>query len=249
MDIAYRTSYARSAIAVAPQIFPFTFGDEPVNSGEAISATCSILKGDFPMDITWAFNGEPISAESTDQFSITKGKRLSVLSIDAVAARHAGEYTCTASNKAGASSHTAALAVNGNIARMYTRAYTRRLDYSSLGRRQNRPSFSSSPSISSLAHINLFNIPLRFVEYGEYDEGASVCRLVLSRIAVVTEILHLAVLSRYIGPKQQHHKYSFTELNYLYIFPEFKLIIYLSCYICIKENIYVSKNIYCGRKA
>ncbi|XP_071567236.1 Down syndrome cell adhesion molecule 1 isoform X26 [Temnothorax nylanderi] len=99
-------------VMVAPQIFPFTFGDEPVNSGEAISATCSILKGDFPMDITWAFNGEPISAESTDQFSITKGKRLSVLSIDAVAARHAGEYTCTASNKAGASSHTAALAVN-----------------------------------------------------------------------------------------------------------------------------------------
>nr|XP_012216027.1 PREDICTED: Down syndrome cell adhesion molecule-like protein Dscam2 isoform X13 [Linepithema humile] len=99
-------------VMVAPQIFPFTFGDEPVNSGEAISATCSILKGDFPMDITWAFNGEPISAENTDQFSITKGKRLSVLSIDAVAARHAGEYTCTASNKAGASSHTAALAVN-----------------------------------------------------------------------------------------------------------------------------------------
>ncbi|KAL6435031.1 hypothetical protein ACFW04_005260 [Cataglyphis niger] len=99
-------------VMVAPQIFPFTFGDEPVNSGEAISATCSILKGDFPMDIAWAFNGEPISAESADQFSITKGKRLSVLSIDAVAARHVGEYTCTASNKAGASSHTAALAVN-----------------------------------------------------------------------------------------------------------------------------------------
>ncbi|KAG5309252.1 DSCL protein, partial [Acromyrmex insinuator] len=99
-------------VNVAPQIFPFTFGDEPINSGEAISATCSILKGDFPMDIAWAFNGEPISVESTDQFSITKSKRLSVLSIDAVAARHAGEYTCTASNKAGASSHTAALAVN-----------------------------------------------------------------------------------------------------------------------------------------
>ncbi|XP_026825560.1 Down syndrome cell adhesion molecule-like protein Dscam2 isoform X4 [Ooceraea biroi] len=99
-------------VMVAPQIFPFTFGDEPVNSGEAISATCSILKGDFPMDIAWAFNGEPISAEHTDQFSITKSKRLSVLSIDAVAARYAGEYTCTASNKAGASSHTAALAVN-----------------------------------------------------------------------------------------------------------------------------------------
>nr|XP_033326675.1 Down syndrome cell adhesion molecule-like protein Dscam2 isoform X43 [Megalopta genalis] len=99
-------------VMVAPQIFPFTFGDEPVNSGEAISATCSILKGDFPMDISWAFNGVPIDSESTDQYTITKSKRLSVLAIDAVAARHAGEYTCTASNKAGASSHAAALAVN-----------------------------------------------------------------------------------------------------------------------------------------
>ncbi|XP_076297101.1 Down syndrome cell adhesion molecule 1 isoform X20 [Lasioglossum baleicum] len=99
-------------VMVAPQIFPFSFGDEPVNSGEAISATCSILKGDFPMDISWAFNSVPIDSESTDQYTITKNKRLSVLAIDAVAARHAGEYTCTASNRAGASSHTAALAVN-----------------------------------------------------------------------------------------------------------------------------------------
>ncbi|XP_043581126.1 Down syndrome cell adhesion molecule-like protein Dscam2 isoform X17 [Bombus pyrosoma] len=99
-------------VMVAPQIFPFTFGDEPVNSGEAISATCSILKGDFPMDISWAFNGVSIDPERTDQYTITKSKRLSVLAIDAVAARHAGEYTCTASNKAGASSHTAMLAVN-----------------------------------------------------------------------------------------------------------------------------------------
>ncbi|XP_043494308.1 Down syndrome cell adhesion molecule-like protein Dscam2 isoform X37 [Polistes fuscatus] len=99
-------------VMVAPQIFPFSFGDEPVNSGEAISATCSIQKGDFPMDISWAFNGEPITDEYRDQFMITKSKRLSVLQIDAVAARHAGEFTCTVSNNAGASSHTAALAVN-----------------------------------------------------------------------------------------------------------------------------------------
>ncbi|XP_076672507.1 Down syndrome cell adhesion molecule 1 isoform X12 [Andrena cerasifolii] len=99
-------------VMVAPQMFPFSFGGEPVNSGEAISATCSILKGDFPMDISWAFNGVPIDSETTDQYTITKSKRLSVLAIDAVAARHAGEYVCTASNKAGASSHTATLAVN-----------------------------------------------------------------------------------------------------------------------------------------
>lgn len=121
----YRVTRVAAIFPVAPQIFPFTFGDEPVNSGEAISATCSILKGDFPMDISWAFDGTPIDPERSDQYTITKSKRLSVLAIDAVAARHAGEYTCTASNRAGASSHTAALAVNGNSSVLcYATIYT-----------------------------------------------------------------------------------------------------------------------------
>ncbi|XP_024939112.1 Down syndrome cell adhesion molecule-like protein Dscam2 isoform X50 [Cephus cinctus] len=98
-------------VMVDPQIIPFTFGDGPTNSGEAMSATCTILKGDFPMDISWAFNGEPLAAGRTD-VTVTNHKRLSVLAIDSVAARHAGEYTCTASNRAGATSHTALLAVN-----------------------------------------------------------------------------------------------------------------------------------------
>lgn len=35
------------------------------------------------------------------------------MAIEAVSARHAGEYTCTASNAAGATSYSATLAVNG----------------------------------------------------------------------------------------------------------------------------------------
>lgn len=102
-------------ISVAPQILPFSFGDEPVNSGESASATCSIQKGDSPMEIIWSFNSVPIPPDQIDQYTITKGKRLSVLAIDAVAARHAGEYTCIVSNKAGAASHSATLSVNGNL--------------------------------------------------------------------------------------------------------------------------------------
>jgi hypothetical protein len=175
--VARRVSHARSAIAVAPQIFPFTFGDEPVNSGEAISATCSILKGDFPMDIAWAFNGEPISAENTDQFSITKSKRLSVLSIDAVAARYAGEYTCTASNKAGASSRSAMLAVNGNTRACITHTT---VSYRCLYSLSDKDKASllfiilfSPPH--SRAH-DLFNTLARFVERGSM-RIASACRL------------------------------------------------------------------------
>lgn len=104
------------------------------------------------MDIAWAFNGEPISAENADQFSITKGKRLSVLSIDAVAARHAGEYTCTASNKAGASSHTAALAVNGN---------TRACKYIHTHARSRLATILSPPGVEDKMSL-LFIIPLQF---------------------------------------------------------------------------------------
>lgn len=43
------------------------------------------------------------------------GKRLSVLNIDAVNAGHSGNYTCLASNLAGASEHSSALLVNGKM--------------------------------------------------------------------------------------------------------------------------------------
>jgi len=190
--VAHRVSHARSAIAVAPQIFPFTFGDEPVNSGEAISATCSILKGDFPMDITWAFNGEPISAENTDQFSITKSKRLSVLSIDAVAARYAGEYSCTASNKAGASSRTAMLAVNGN-----TRAYIAHcitpVSLFFVGQRQGVPSFHHPLQSSSLARSSSFQRSSRASSSG-VDED----RVCLSSGVVRHQKLYLVVRTRIV---------------------------------------------------
>lgn len=75
---------------------------------------CSISKGDLPLDIGWAFNGETLSSDRLD-ITITDAKRHSTLAIDSVAARHSGEYTCAASNRAGAASHTAVLAVNGII--------------------------------------------------------------------------------------------------------------------------------------
>ncbi|XP_046738267.1 Down syndrome cell adhesion molecule-like protein Dscam2 isoform X3 [Diprion similis] len=99
-------------VMVAPQILPFTFGEEPANWGELVSVTCSVIKGDLPIAISWAFNGEPIENDQTDVTIGSTNKKNSVLSIEAVVARHAGEYTCSASNKAGATSHSAALFVN-----------------------------------------------------------------------------------------------------------------------------------------
>ncbi|XP_068990773.1 Down syndrome cell adhesion molecule 1 isoform X1 [Neodiprion pinetum] len=100
------------AVNVAPQIAPITIADEPVNWGESISVVCVILKGDLPIDISWALNGEPIGQNHPDINILATTKRNSIMSIDSIAARHAGEYTCTASNKAGATSQSATLAVN-----------------------------------------------------------------------------------------------------------------------------------------
>jgi len=92
---------------------PFVIGDEPANWGDTITVTCTVLKGDHPIQIEWAHNGEPISRDHPDISIVSTSKRVSLLTIDAVTARHAGEYTCTASNVAGGTSYSASLAVNG----------------------------------------------------------------------------------------------------------------------------------------
>lgn len=101
---------------VGPQLLPIAFNAEIANWGDSVSVPCSILKGDMPMDISWAFNGVPIDTSKDTGITITKiSKHLSTLSIDGVSARHAGEYACSASNLAGSVSRSTTLTVNGTI--------------------------------------------------------------------------------------------------------------------------------------
>ncbi|XP_035731497.1 Down syndrome cell adhesion molecule-like protein Dscam2 isoform X24 [Vespa mandarinia] len=98
-------------VMVAPEIAPFVLSENPSNWGQTVTATCTILQGDQPVQIEWALNGKSISHEYPD-ISIATTKRVSLLTIEAVTASHAGEYTCIASNVAGGTSYTATLAVN-----------------------------------------------------------------------------------------------------------------------------------------
>ncbi|XP_044595821.1 Down syndrome cell adhesion molecule-like protein Dscam2 isoform X9 [Cotesia glomerata] len=99
-------------VMVSPQIAPFIISEEPANWGDTITATCTVLKGDYPIDIEWSLNGELINRDHTDITIVNTSKRVSLLTIEAVSARHAGEYTCSASNVAGGTSYSVPLAVN-----------------------------------------------------------------------------------------------------------------------------------------
>lgn len=102
-----------------PIIAPFNFGEEELNLDDSVTATCSVTKGDLPINIWWQFSGETshelsYNLTTNDGIVITRNShKLSFMNIDAVKARHRGNYTCFAQNKGGFSQHSAYLAMNG----------------------------------------------------------------------------------------------------------------------------------------
>lgn len=91
-----------------------------MNLDESISAVCSVTKGDAPIKIWWAFKGDhdkfTYNLTSDDGVMITRsGQKVSMLTIDAVKARHRGNYSCFASNPGGVAHQSSYLAINGSI--------------------------------------------------------------------------------------------------------------------------------------
>lgn len=104
--------------AVAPQVIPFSFGEGSLTAGLPITVQCMILEGDLPITFMWMFYGRELSSQmGISTFRLNP--RVSLLSIDAVAAGHAGNYTCSAKNPAGITNHTATLSVNGLSSALY----------------------------------------------------------------------------------------------------------------------------------
>lgn len=94
---------------------PFSFGEGSLTSGQPVTIHCTVVEGDMPISLRWAFHGQELSSQMG--ISIIKaGARVSLLTIDSIAAGHSGDYTCTAANSAASVNYTATLSVNGLLA-------------------------------------------------------------------------------------------------------------------------------------
>ena len=71
------------------------------------------------MKLWWTFKGEgdqyPQNLSTSDGVVISRtGQKLSVLNIEAVKARHRGNYSCFAQNRAGVTQQHSYLSINGS---------------------------------------------------------------------------------------------------------------------------------------
>ncbi|XP_063395061.1 cell adhesion molecule Dscam2 isoform X7 [Cydia fagiglandana] len=100
-------------VMVPPLIVPFSFGEVPINPGDAVLVHCLASKGDLPLEISWTFSSETIESSLHRDITTTQlSPRVSVLTITSVSANHQGNYTCIVQNAAGRAEHVATLVVN-----------------------------------------------------------------------------------------------------------------------------------------
>ncbi|XP_043064021.1 Down syndrome cell adhesion molecule-like protein Dscam2 isoform X25 [Drosophila ficusphila] len=97
-------------VMVLPRIIPFAFEEGPAQVGQYLTLHCSVPGGDLPLDIDWTLDGQQIH-EDLGITTARVGHRGSVLTIEAVEASHAGNFTCHARNSAGHQQFTTPLNV------------------------------------------------------------------------------------------------------------------------------------------
>lgn len=81
-------------------------------AGGSVHLDCHVSKGDVPLNITWSFRGQPVTRRMGIK-TTPLSERVSVLDIPNAMGANSGNYTCTATNRAGTTAHTAVLDVIG----------------------------------------------------------------------------------------------------------------------------------------
>ncbi|XP_050081293.1 cell adhesion molecule Dscam2 isoform X44 [Anopheles maculipalpis] len=99
-------------VMVPPSITPFSFGEEPLNSGESTAVNCMVFKGDAPLEIRWYMNGNQLPTNENGVIIGRVSERLSSLSIDPIGYFNRGTYECRVKNRAGEAFQSAELVIN-----------------------------------------------------------------------------------------------------------------------------------------
>lgn len=86
--------------------------EEPVYFGDSIQLNCHVSKGDKPLRLSWTFHGEELSSD-LGIVTTKVGEDTSLLTVSSANIMHSGNYTCIARNRAGKSTYTAEILVNG----------------------------------------------------------------------------------------------------------------------------------------
>ncbi|XP_037034782.1 Down syndrome cell adhesion molecule-like protein Dscam2 isoform X7 [Bradysia coprophila] len=98
-------------VIVPPKLSSFQSTTLLLNVGDRASLTCSVVKGDLPLTITWRKDGRPIdpsqhmSIKHVDQYN-------SILVIENLASHHTGNYSCCVKNLAAEVENSQSLLVN-----------------------------------------------------------------------------------------------------------------------------------------
>jgi Down syndrome cell adhesion molecule-like protein 1 len=91
-----------------------------LNVGDRASITCSVIKGDTPLNVKWLKNG--VTIDPSQRISVTNVDQYnSILVIEHLSASHSGNYSCVVSNPAAEVESTQALLVNGKMPEIFIR--------------------------------------------------------------------------------------------------------------------------------
>ncbi|XP_030757648.1 Down syndrome cell adhesion molecule-like protein Dscam2 isoform X3 [Sitophilus oryzae] len=99
----------------APPVLLYSFIEQTLQPGPAVSLKCSASGNPTPQ-ISWLLDGFPLPSHGRfviGQYVTVHGDVISHVNISHVMVEDGGEYTCTAENRAGKSSHSARLNVYG----------------------------------------------------------------------------------------------------------------------------------------
>ncbi|GIY67333.1 titin [Caerostris darwini] len=108
---AIKTNFSIT-IRDVPKIKKFTFEDN-VQEGDLASVTCIAISSHKPLLFTWSRNGQAID-QTTSDVRIDNSGEYSILILDNVSLKSAGNYTCTVSSPINSASHTAELVVKAH---------------------------------------------------------------------------------------------------------------------------------------